>query len=384
MRPAVTFVVAALWSVSACERSPATQPHRTAKPPNATATERPAPEPTLAPTPAPVEQPADELVEAAKPAISVPARQRPLAHSISGPRRGPPPRVVAPLPHSTAPGDLPLPPGDDPAVYATWLRDLPRVDQKRIARFCRSRPVDYELACGGIGPLHIPLPPRVGVRQPQPGDPRSPFATMEDWQGSLTRAQLAYVDRACPGHEDQESSALCGDNTPLVVAFDTEPITFTMGGSFAFAPGRAVASDWPTASTPWIALDRDGDGVIASGAELFGNHTPMADGVTPTNGFEALAALDANHDGRIDASDPAFGSLLLWADGDGDRRGTRAELSPLANVIISISLAHRVELRCDARHNCEGERATFTWRDATGALREGAVVDIYLPSRPER
>ena len=172
-----------------------------------------------------------------------------------------------------------------------------------------------------------------------------------------------------------------GTGTPLVVAFADEPVTYTHGGAFAFTPGRPTPSDWPTATTPWIALDRDGDGAITSGAELFGSSTLLPDGRTAKNGFEALAALDANHDGVIDARDPMFASLLLWSDRDGNRASSPDELVPLASRIVSISLNDRVEVRCDARDNCERERAQMRWRDAAGTLHIGSVVDVYLPGR---
>jgi hypothetical protein len=172
-----------------------------------------------------------------------------------------------------------------------------------------------------------------------------------------------------------------GTGTPLVVAFAGEPVTFTQGGAFAFSAGVSTPSDWPTATTPWIALDRDGDGAITSGAELFGSSTVLADGRTATNGFEALAALDANHDGVIDAKDPLFASLLLWSDRDGDRRSSPDELVPLASRIVSISLDDHVVARCDARNNCERERAPMRWRDDAGAVHVGAVIDVYLPTR---
>ncbi len=104
-------------------------------------------------------------------------------------------------------------------------------------------------------------------------------------------------------------------------------------------------------------------------------------GATAINGFVALAALDSNTDGRIDARDAEFASLVLWADANGDQRSTPDELRPLASTVVSISLANSIEAHCDARSNCEGERSTVTWRDAGGALHEGAVVDVYLPVR---
>lgn len=170
-------------------------------------------------------------------------------------------------------------------------------------------------------------------------------------------------------------------DTPLVVAFDAQPVVFGGGAStFAFQPGTPVSTDWPTAATPWIALDLDHDGAITSGAELFGDASRLPDGSRAANGFVALAALDANRDGVIDRLDPAFASLLLWADHDADRASTPDELRRLGEVVTAIPLANRLDGRCDARGNCEGERGTVQWSDR-GTPRTGAVVDVYLPRR---
>lgn len=267
------------------------------------------------------------------------------------------------------------PPGVD---YDTWLRGLARGERQRLDAFCRKHPVDPEAACGGIGPLHIPEPPSM-LPPPQGVASSGPRLTRAEWRRGLTRAQRAYVDRYCRS-ERWAFSTLCG-GTPLVVSFDGGPVRFTDApGAFALRPGDPVATDWPTAATPWLAIDLDGDGQIASGAELFGNSTALPDGTPARHGFDALAALDANRDGRIDRHDPQFGALLLWTDRDADRRSAPTELSPAAAIVESISLAYRFDGRCDARLNCEGERATLRWRDGE-RIREGAVVDVYLHYR---
>lgn len=376
MRITHAIVSAGLCLTSACEKAPdrgvTAAPVRTE--PVAAVPTVPTAVPTAvtpSPTTAVPTTPVPPKLPPPRPAISV--------HVDAGPARAP--AVDRTVPAAAAPGALPEPPSVVPEEYQLWLRQLPKAEQQRIATFCGKHRTDFQTVCGGIGPLHIPYPPFVRARMPQPGDVTSLFASSEEWQASLSPRQLRYIDRTCVGGEMMESSDLCGDNTPLVVAFDQQPIAFTRGGTFAFHPGAPVATDWPTATTPWIALDRDGDGAITSGAELFGSDTVLPGGDEAENGFLALAALDANHDGRIDASDPAFRSLVLWADRDGDQRSAPGELQPLAQVIVSISLAHRLDLRCDARDNCEGERAMLTWRDAAGALREGTVVDVYLPRR---
>jgi hypothetical protein len=276
-----------------------------------------------------------------------------------------------------------VPPSLEAKAYTAWLRALPRTDRQRLAAFCRDHALDLQPSCGGIGPLHIPYPPypRMPMAGPATQQPRSAFASVEDWQASLTTSQRAYVDRECAAGEDRPSSDLCGENTPLVISFDDQPVTFAAGGRFAFEPGALTTTDWPTAATPWLAVDANHDGVIDRGAELFGSDTVLPDGTTAANGFVALAALDANHDGVIDARDPAFADLVLWADRDHDQRGPAAELTPAAATLVAISLASRVVPRCDARRNCEGERADLTWRDAAGAPHHGAIVDVYLPRR---
>ena len=176
--------------------------------------------------------------------------------------------------------------------------------------------------------------------------------------------------------------------TPLVLVLDgVSPVTFSAddGGS-AFdlssaGDGTAMRTDWPTSATPWLVLDRDGDGRIDSGRELFGSATLVA-GVPARDGFEALTALDANHDGVLDAQDPAFGELAAWADTDGDRVSQPSELrSVTALGIESLSVSYAVTPRCDARGNCERERGSVTWHDAAGAAHTGAVVDVHLRVR---
>ena len=176
-------------------------------------------------------------------------------------------------------------------------------------------------------------------------------------------------------------------NTPLVFSFDQAPVEYASyvgdphAASFSVGDNSCTATDWPKATTPWLARDLDGDGQIQSGAELFGSGTRLASGRRAVHGFEALGELDENHDGRIDDKDPAFGELVVWADHDGDRRSGPGELSSLADHgVRSMSLDYQVSPQCDARGNCGRERALFEF--AAGAQSQsGALIDVYLPCR---
>jgi hypothetical protein len=267
------------------------------------------------------------------------------------------PQVTVPRAQVSAFEDAPPPKPTTLTVAQQWFASLSADDRKTVREICREGRHD---ACFGMLPRPRNAPP--------------------------TRMETLLAQLASSDHDSRhavygycrERFGLGACDTPLVVAFEGEAVAFEPSrATFAFQPGLPVNNDWPTAATPWIALDRDGDGAITSGAELFGDAT---EGVEARNGFEALASLDANRDGVIDRRDPAFAKLVLWSDRDGDRRSSPSELRPLAELIESLPLAYEVVPRC-ANGNCEGERAAITWRAPDGQPRSGAVIDVYLRRR---
>jgi hypothetical protein len=170
-------------------------------------------------------------------------------------------------------------------------------------------------------------------------------------------------------------------STPLVLSFNgnTKVDTIATTTAFDLTGTSSVVTDWPTASTPWLALDRDANGAIEGGSELFGSATVLASGERAANGFIALADLDDNHDGRIDAHDAMWSKLAIWGDADGDRKSGANELSSLASKrLVSIDLAYTSERTCDERGNCVIERGTFRYLDESGVERTGAVLDVHL------
>jgi hypothetical protein len=200
-----------------------------------------------------------------------------------------------------------------------------------------------------------------------PSGNASTRSCVDDGQGNLAWSE-------CP--EPSSSST-----TPLVVSFGA-PVSFVASiGDFAIDPRASVSTDWVAAETPWLALDRNGNGRIDDGGELFGSATVLASGAFASNGFVALAELDANHDGRLTPADPAFARLLLWSDHNGDRVSQPDELMTVdAAALHVIDLAFERSPACDARGNCAVERATMRYGSA-GVERTGAVIDVHLRHR---
>ncbi|MFV8756129.1 calcium-binding protein [Nannocystaceae bacterium ST9] len=170
--------------------------------------------------------------------------------------------------------------------------------------------------------------------------------------------------------------------TPLVLSFDPgAPIeTSTSFAAFDIAgTGECPSTDWPSAATPWLAVDLDRNGLVDGGHELFGSGTILDSGRHARNGFVALAPFDGDHDGRVTPADPRFAELLVWRDEDADKRSQPSELTALSDEgVLSIALDHAVIEQCDERGNCGRERARFEYVGASGRAALGEVVDVYL------
>jgi hypothetical protein len=165
-----------------------------------------------------------------------------------------------------------------------------------------------------------------------------------------------------PTQADCDDVSEDNSGTPIVIDAGRNGIRLTgAADGVAFdldADGQREQLAWTAADSDdvWLALDRDGNGTIDNGAELFGDATPQPPGDT-RNGYRALAVLDDDRNDEINAADAVWSLLRLWRDANHDGVSQPWELSALdTSGIRTLSLS----VKTDNRRDRYGNR--FRWR----------------------
>jgi hypothetical protein len=148
-----------------------------------------------------------------------------------------------------------------------------------------------------------------------------------------------------------------------------------------YGTGHPIKLAWPALASQngWLVLDRNGDGLISTGAELFGTLSPQPGTAPKRNGFLALAVYDqpangGNGDGQIDERDAVYSELMLWVDMNHDGISQPKELITLKQAgIKSISLKFELSKWVDAYGNAFRYRSSIVW--ANGDHRW--VYDVF-------
>ncbi|MFT3960123.1 beta strand repeat-containing protein [Propionivibrio sp.] len=143
--------------------------------------------------------------------------------------------------------------------------------------------------------------------------------------------------------------------------------------------GVRTGTGWVKGDDALLVLDRNGNGIIDSGRELFGVDTVLANGQKAANGFAALADLDSNHDGLFSAADDQFAHVKLWRDLDQDGISDAGELLSLTDAgIASINLANTATNTGLAGGNTLTATGTYTKTDGT----TGTAGNLNLADNP--
>lgn len=220
----------------------------------------------------------------------------------------------------------------------------------------------------------------------EPNDPCSDFCELIEGGGGDDPELESSMNTAC-SCPDPDEGVFCPNCSPILVDVDGDGIDLTAAAAgvlFRLNPAFISRLGWTQAGDDdaWLALDRDCDGVIRDGSELFGNFTAQPATDTP-HGYRALAVFDqpdggGNGDNRITAADGIFGALRLWTDRNHDGRSSPDELRSLAEAgVESIDL----DWRSAAKHDQHGNVFRYRAKVTTDG-RERWSYDVFLANLP--
>nr|MBP7525716.1 VCBS repeat-containing protein [Propionivibrio sp.] len=159
---------------------------------------------------------------------------------------------------------------------------------------------------------------------------------------------------------------------PLVINFGGTAAQLT-SQRFKFdldADGKTEDINFVAGGSGFLALDRNGDGKINDGAELFGAKTG--------NGFAELAALDADKNGWIDENDASYADLRVWTkDGAGKDKFSTLKQANVGAISLS-HIATQFDLK-DAQNVSQGEiKASGIYLQETGAVGTIQQIDLTV------
>ncbi len=246
------------------------------------------------------------------------------------------------------------------------------------------RRVNNSFYCLG-GPTPTPTP------APTPTPTPEPTPTLEPTPPGGGCACYDIVGcYQCAGYDGCQCTAF-NEHSPVLIDVNGDGYRLTnRTGGVLFdldVRGRRGETAWTAAGSDdaFLVLDRNNNGTIDDGTELFGDSTPQPPSSEP-NGFIALAEYDkpangGNYDGKISVADSAYSALRLWRDTNHDGLSTESELHALSALSVAvIELDYRASRRRDQYGNEFRYRAEVL--DARGAHVGRWAWDVFFNNAP--
>ncbi|MCW2483020.1 hypothetical protein J5224_28560, partial [Candidatus Symbiopectobacterium sp. NZEC135] len=176
-------------------------------------------------------------------------------------------------------------------------------------------------------------------------------------------------------------STSCAENTvsPIIIDLDrdgVETLSVSAGILFDhFGNNLSINTGWVAPDDGLLVLDRNDNGNIDDGRELFGNNTPLKNNEMASNGYNALKVFDDNSDNAIDAKDSIFESLKIWRDSNANAKVDLGELYSLKDFgVASISIEYDNSTFVDPQGNAHQQRSLITYVDGV----TGQSADVWF------
>lgn len=225
-----------------------------------------------------------------------------------------------------------------------------------------------------------------------------PYDAAKDGKGVAKNYPGYDIRRVRERFDDAEVTC-----SPIILDLDgdgVETVSYQDGAVFDHdGNGFAERSGWAGVDDGLLVWDRNGNGRIDDGTELFGEYTRLKDGTKATDGFQALAELDDNGDGKIDAADAIWANLRIWRDAGvegysiGDGLSLPEELHNLSEFgIQSLSTAATAPGTADGQGNIQALLGSFTRSDGSigrmadylfGIDPANSTPTVWLDESPE-
>ncbi|MCU7806249.1 MAG: hypothetical protein KZQ73_00020 [Candidatus Thiodiazotropha sp. (ex Semelilucina semeliformis)] len=162
---------------------------------------------------------------------------------------------------------------------------------------------------------------------------------------------------------------LDGDGLETTAIQDWDTVRFDHNND-----GIKTATGWVMPDDGLLVRDINGNGVIDSGRELFGDNTLLSNGELAQDGFMALSDLDANGDARIDAQDAQFADLKIWQDINQDGVSQSNELHSLSDLGIESISTNAQAVNQNLNGNTLTALGAYTKTDGT----QGVAGDLLF------
>ncbi|WP_024961844.1 calcium-binding protein [Campylobacter ureolyticus] len=187
--------------------------------------------------------------------------------------------------------------------------------------------------------------------------------------------------------DDKDDKQDPEDVDPIIIDLNKNKITSTKLNNTTYFDhdnnNFKEASSWIDKGDAFLALDKNNNGLIDNGNELFGNHTISNTRFKytnnkATNGFEALKAYDLNGDNVIDSKDEIYDKLVLWKDSNQNAITDKGELIKLKDSgIVSIDLNYK-NTNTDEKGNTIKQSSTVTFEDGSTTIANDVWFKVNL------